>query len=140
MEVIKKILVKGQQTYWSGIGMCLYLIKHLHPNLANVTRLLSKANDAANPSAWKELLDVIKYMIDTKNLLLKIKPTGNSDKPWEIVCFSSSNYAGDPVSRQSISGFILYVLGILISWLSKLQKSVSLSISEVKYIAFSKAV
>ena len=42
------------------------------------------------------------------------------------------------MSRQSISGCILYVLGVPISWRSKLQKSVSLSSSE--YLALSNAV
>ena len=98
--------------------MLLYLVKHLCPNLANATIELSKANNVANPAANKELLHVIKYVIDMKNLGLKIEPTGNSNKPWEIECFSDSNYAGDPVSRQSISGFILYVVGIPVSWQS----------------------
>ena len=44
------------------------------------------------------------------------------------------------MSRQSISGFILYVLGLPVSWQSKLQKSVSLSSSEVEYIALFEAV
>ena len=96
------------------------------------------ANDGANPAAYKELLCVIKYVIDTKSLWLKIEPTGNSTKPWEIVCFSDSDYAGNPVSRQSISGFILHVLGVTVSWQSKLQKSVCSS--EVEYIALSEVV
>ena len=87
--------------------MLLYLVKHLHPNLANATSELSKANDGANPVAYKELLCMIKYVIITKSLVLKIEPTGNSDEPWEIVCLNDSDYAGDPVSRGSISGFIL---------------------------------
>ena len=65
---------------------------------------------------------------------------GNSNEPWEIVCFSNSNYEGDLVSRQSISGFILYVLGIPVSWRLKSQKSVSLSSSEAEYITLSEAV
>ena len=74
-------------------------INKIIDNLADVTRKLSKANDGVNPAAYLELLCVIKYVIDTKNLGLKIKPTGNSDKPWEIVCFIDSDYAGDLVSR-----------------------------------------
>ena len=96
--------------------MLLYLVEFLHTNLAIATRELSKANDGANPAAYKEFLHVIKYVLNMKNLGLKIKPTGNSDEHWKIVCFSNSNYAGDPVSRQSVSGFILYVLGVPVSW------------------------
>ena len=47
---------------------------------------------------------------------------------------------GDPVSRQSISGFILYVLSVPISWQSKLQKNVFLPSSEAEYIALSEVV
>ena len=118
----------------------LYLVKHSCPNLANVTRELSKANDSANPATYKKFLCVIRYVINTKNLWLKVEPMGNSNEPWEIICFSNSNYARDLVSRQSISGFILYVLHIPVSWQSKSQKSVSLSISEAEHIALSEAV
>ena len=83
---------------------------------------------------------MIKIALDTKNLGLKIDSTMNSNKLWEIIYFSTCNYAGDPVSRRSISCFILYVLGIPVSWQSKLQKSVSLFNSEVDYIVLSEAV
>ena len=95
--------------------MLLYLVKYLCPNLANVTRELSKANNGVNPAAYKKCC-VIRYVLDMKNLGLKIKPIGNSNKSWEIICCSDSDYAGYPVSRQSISGFILYVLSVQVSW------------------------
>ena len=44
------------------------------------------------------------------------------------------------MSRRSISGFILYVLGAPVSWWSKSQKSVSLSRSEVEYVVLSEVV
>ena len=85
-------------------------------------------------------LHVIKYVLDTKNIGLKIEPTGNSNQLWEIVCFSNSDYMGDPVSRRSTSGFILYVLGVSVSWGSKLQKSILLSCSESEYAALSEII
>ena len=44
------------------------------------------------------------------------------------------------MSRRSISGFILYALGVSVSWQSKPQKSVLLSCSEADYVALSEAV
>ena len=41
----------------------------------------------------------------------------------------------DTVSRRSISGFVLYVLGVPVSWQSNLHKSVS----KAEYIALSEA-
>ena len=68
--------MEDQLTYRSGIGMLLYLVKHSCPNLSNMTRELSKANDGANPVAYKELLHVVKYVLDTEMLGLKIEPWG----------------------------------------------------------------
>ena len=68
----EKISIKDQQKYWPGVGMLLYLVKHSCPNLANTTRELSKTNDGVNPAAYKGLLCIIKYVLDTKNLGLKI--------------------------------------------------------------------
>ena len=76
----KKISTKEQHDYQLGVGMLLYLVKHLHPNLANVTRELSKATDNANSAAYKELLCVIKYVLDANNLGLKIKLIKNTNK------------------------------------------------------------
>ena len=79
--------------------MLLYLVKHSCPDLDNATRELSKANDDANSVAYKEILYVINCVINMKKPGIKIKPTSNSNKPWEFVCFSNSDYAGDLVSR-----------------------------------------
>ena len=125
--VESKIFAEDQQKYWLGVSMLLYLVKHLLPDPSNMTRELLKANNGANPAVFKEFLCVIKYVLDTNYLGLKIEPMENSNKPWEIVCFSDCNYAGDPVNRRSTSVFILFVLGIPISWQSEWQKSVSLS-------------
>ena len=105
-----------------------------------MTKELLKEKNGANPAVYKELLPVIRYVLDMKNFGLKIKPTRNSSEPWKIICFSNSDYAGDMVSRKNIRGFILYVLNVLVSWQSNSQKSVSLSSSEVVFKALSDAV
>ena len=84
--------------------MMLCLVKYSSPGLTNVIRELAKAYDGANPAAYKELLHMIKYVINTKNLGFKIKPMVNSNKPWEIICFSNSDYTEYPLCRQSMSG------------------------------------
>ena len=98
-EEIKKISIEDQQEYRLDVGMLLYQVKRSCPDLANLTKKPSKAYDGANPVAYKELLHVIKYVINTKNLGLKIEPMENSNETWEIVCFGDSDYAGDMVSR-----------------------------------------
>ena len=49
----KKISAEDQQEYWLGVGMLLYLVKNFHPDFANATRKLLKANNCANPTGDK---------------------------------------------------------------------------------------
>ena len=58
---------------------------------------------------------------------------------WEIIAFSDSDYATDKETRISIAGFVLYLMGVPISWKSKGMKSVTLSSSEAEYVALSEA-
>ena len=86
----EKISAKDQLEYLLGVDMLLYLVKHLHPDIANVTMELLKANDSANPAAYMEFLCVIMYVMNTKNLRLKIEPMGNFNNPGKIICDSDS--------------------------------------------------
>ena len=66
-EDFEKVTKEEQSKYRTGVGVLLFLIKHSHPNIANCTRELSKVLDGATESTYKEMLRVIKFVIDTKN-------------------------------------------------------------------------
>ena len=95
--------------------MLFFHIKHSRPDIVNAISDLSKANGGANPAAFKQLLCVMKYILVTKNLCLKLEPTRNAREPWEIACFSDSGYMGHPVSRIKYKYIHVYVLGVLVS-------------------------
>jgi hypothetical protein len=135
-----KVDAEKHKTYRSGVGMLLYLIKHSRPDISNAVRELTKALDAPSPAAYKEMLRVIKYTIDTKDMALKIKPVEEeSDGSWTIVVYSDSDFAGDKETRVSIAGFVIYLMGVPICWKSKGMKSVTLSSSEAEYVALAEA-
>jgi hypothetical protein len=62
-----------QSKYCSGVGILLYLIKYSRPDLANVIRELSKCMDGANLAAYKDMLRVLKFVLDKKDYCLKLK-------------------------------------------------------------------
>ena len=126
--------------YRSGVGMLLYLVKYSRPDIANPVRELSKVLDSPTPASFKEMLRVIKYVLDTKEYGLRVHPTVAKDECWELVCFCDSDYAGDPDSRRSVTGYVLYVKGVPVCWKSKAQRSVTLSSTEAEWIALSEAV
>ena len=136
----QKISMTEQSLYQSGIGMLLYLVKHSRPDIANAVRKCTKVLDGASTYAYREMLQIIKYVLDTKDYGLRIDPIYKKNKPWDLVCYSDSDYAGDSDTRRSVSAFILYVCSVPISWRSKAQQSVTLSNSEAKWVALSELV
>ena len=103
--------------------MLLYLVKHSRPDISNVVRKLSKCMDGATPDAFKELKRVIKFVLDTKTYGLKIQPTElTQDQKWTVVVYSDSHYAGDQESHLSVTGYIIFVLGVAVCWRSEAQE------------------
>ena len=135
-----KLDEKRHSMYRSGVGMLLYLVKHSRPDLANPIRELSKVLDGPNGKSWGEMCRIIKYVLDTKNMSLRIKPIGNDINNMEMIAFSDSDWAADRETRISVSGFIIYLNGVAISWKSRAQKGVTLSSSEAEFVALSEAV
>jgi hypothetical protein len=95
--------------------------------------------DRATMAAYKEMLRLTKFVLDTESYCLKIKPKASNEN-WDLVVYSDSDWAGDTGNRISITGFIIYLLGVPICWRSKEQKGVTLSSSEAEYVAISGAV
>ena len=96
--------------------------------------------DGADELAYKELLRVIKFILDTEDYGLHIDPIKNDDAGiFNMEVYSDSDYAGDAETRISITGYCLFLQGVPICWRSKSRKSVTLSSSEAEYIALSEA-
>jgi transposase InsO family protein len=129
-----------QRRFRMGVGKLLYLVKHTRPDIANSVRELSKMLDCTNPSAMSEMYRVIKYVMDTENYGLKMAPKSKGNgKMFDIETFCDSDFAGDKETRISVSGFIIYLCGVAISWRSKAMRHVTLSSSEAEYVSLSEA-
>lgn len=116
--------------------MLLYLVKLSRPDINNAVRELSKVADGATLANWNSLTRTIKYVIDTENISLKIKPVLSNDK-FTLRGISDSEFAGDTDTRRSVYGYILYFCGAPISGKSKSASSVTLSSTEAEYYAVS---
>ena len=134
------ITKEEQKLYRSGTGKSLYLVQHSRPDIANAVRELSKVLDATTPTAFKEMKRIIKYVLDTKKLGLKIEQQiQNKDSMWRIVGFLDSNYAGDKDTRTAVGGYIIYLCGAPNCQRSRAQKTVTLISTETDWIALSEA-
>ena len=120
-ESIERVDQGKQSKYRTGVGMLLFLIKHSRPDIANCTRELSKVLDGATVSAYKEMIRVIKFVVSTKEWGLKFNPTFDKDKKWKLTMYTDSDYGGDKETRISVTGYILFFMGVPIIWKSKSQ-------------------
>jgi hypothetical protein len=97
--------------------------------------------DKATPAAFKEMKRVMRFIAGTKDYGLKIapkKPEQDNFK-WNMVVYSDSDWAGDKEDCRSVSGYVVFILGVPIIWKSKSQKSVTLSSSEAEYFVLGEA-
>jgi hypothetical protein len=93
--------------------------------------------DGATPGAMKELKRILKFVLDTKDYGLKIKPDEVKSDEWYLTVYSDSDWGGDKETRHSVSGYTIFLNGVPILWKSKLQRTVALSSSEAEYYALS---
>jgi hypothetical protein len=83
------------------------------------------------------LLRCIRYVLLTGDRRLKFK-TDTTDII-QIAAICDSDYAGDPESRKSVTGFIVFVNDCPVAWRSRQQKTVGLSSCESEYYAMTEA-
>ena len=92
----------------------------------------------------KEMHRVIKWVIDHPTVGLRINPKIRRDKDgnliWYMVGICDSTWGSKKDDGRSVTGYILYLLGVPIAWKSKGQPMVALSSSEAEYVAISELV
>ena len=136
-----KVNPEDHETYRSGVGTLLYLMKHSRPDICNPVREPSKTMDAPAPAPvhLKEMYKVIRHVLSTKGYGLKFELRKDIIK-WVLKALSDSDFASDKETRISVFGYIIYYCGIPIGWRSKRMKSVVLSTTEAEYMALSEVV
>jgi hypothetical protein len=95
--------------------------------------------DGGTIGTFVEILRVIKFVMDTENFRLKIRPKLES-KNWNSKVFCDSDWDGVPETRISVTGFIVYLRNVPGCWRSKIQRGVILLSSEAEYIVISEGI
>jgi hypothetical protein len=107
---------EGQTEYRSGVGSLLYLLKHSRPELSNPIRELSKAMSAPNTDHLKEMLRVVKWVLQTPNIGLKMKPKVEKDEAgniiWKVHGVCDATWGSDPDDGRSITGYALMFMEV----------------------------
>ena len=121
--------------YQSAVGSIIYAAVSTRPDLSISIGILSQF--MANPSKehWSGVKRVLRYVKGTMNMGLIYRKSSD----FNLHGFSDADWAGDEMTRKSMSGFIFKLGDSTISWGSKKQSVVALSTTEAEYIALSLA-
>jgi hypothetical protein len=131
------ILTMKRVPYGELVGSLIWLASNTRPDISTAVGSLCRFISNPGRPHWIAAQRVLRYLAGTSSFGITYhhQEEGSS----HLIGYSDSDWAGDPDTRRSTSGFVFMLAGGPVSWKSKLQSSVSLSSVEAEYIAMCSA-
>lgn len=128
-------LLSNPQKYRRLVGRLIYLTA-TRPDLAYAVHTLSQFMQQPTLDHWDAGLRVVRYLKGSpgQGILLK------SDRDFQLTAWTDSDWAGCPLTRRSVSGWLVQLGDSPISWRSRKQDVVSRSSAEAEYRAMVEAL
>jgi hypothetical protein len=120
--------------YSSTIGSLMYAMVCTRPDIAHAVGVVSRYMNNLGKEHWEEVKWILRYLRGTATHALCF---GGSDTV--LQGYVDSDMVGDKDSRRSTTRYVFTVGGTIVSWISKLQKVVSLSTMEAEYVVATEA-
>jgi hypothetical protein len=121
--------------YSECAGSLLYLSVCTHPDIAHAMGTLVRYMVAPTVAHWEAALGVVRYFVGTTDYGLTF---GGSSET--LVGYCWADYAGDLDSRRSTTRYVFLMFGRTVSWSSRLQPTVVVSMVEAKYLSAGQVV
>ena len=121
--------------YQELVGCLMYLAVSTRPDIAYVTNCLARYVSSPSSNHVAVAKRVLKYLHGTKSVGILL---GDSS-PSFLEGYCDANYGGCEETRRSTTGYVFTMHGSLISWQTKLQKTVAVSTTEAEYMAAASA-
>ena len=119
--------------YQQVIGSLLYIMLGTRPDIAfAVTKLSQFASNPTEEHLGKALY-ICRYLLGTPDYALVYDGPGNGS----LLAYADSDWASDPNTRKSTSGYVVKLAGAIFSWNMRAQKTVALSSTEAEYMSLS---
>jgi hypothetical protein len=117
------------------VGCIMYAALTVRIDIAFIAGQLAQHCQNPGLDHWKAAQRVLKYLASTRNHGLCFG--GNDVKDNILIGYSDADYAGDPDTRRSTSGYVFILNGGAVTWSSRRQPIVALSTMQSEYIAAS---
>ncbi|KAJ0434928.1 putative RNA-directed DNA polymerase [Helianthus annuus] len=119
----EKAELADKERYQRMVGKLIYL-SHTRPDIAYVVGVVSQFMHQPQGTHMDAVLRIIRYLKGTAGHGILFRPNGHL----ETQLYTDADWAGDKGNRRSTSGYFTLVGGNLVTWRSKKQKVVALSI------------
>ena len=117
--------------YKELVGALIFVMTCTRPDIAFAVCCLTQYFSAPRAIHWEQALRCLGYLAATSSYGLILGKGGGED----LVAFSDSDWAGDPITRRSIGGFLIFFGNSLLCWSSKTQRGlIALSSTESEFI------
>ena len=120
--------------YRQLIGSLLYLV-HTRPDICYAVSALSQFMSSPKHIHWIAAKHILKYLKGTQDYGLRYTSGGGV----LLHGFFDSDWAGSVQDQKSTSGFCFSMGSAMVSWSSRKQGSIALSIAKVEYVFASDA-
>ena len=115
------------------IGSLLYIMLGMRPDIAFAVTELSQ--HAANPTEdhLSRAIYICRYLLGTADYAMVYDGPSNGG----LMAYADSDWASDPITRKSTTGYMVKLAGAIFSWNSRAQKTVALSSTKAEYMSLS---
>ena len=119
--------------YQALIGSITYAVTGTRPDLAQALGSLSQFCSNPGKDHWVAGKRILRYI--KGSLHYGIMYDGSKQRDVKRIGYTDANLGTNPNGRKSQSGYIFFLCGGIVSWMSKKQNTVALSSTEAEYIA-----
>ncbi|KAE9159173.1 hypothetical protein PF004_g31638 [Phytophthora fragariae] len=123
--------------FQSSVGSLMWVSRCTRPDIAFAVHKASRRTHDTTVDDWKLAKRVLRYLGGTKELRLRMRGNKKAGELLEVVAYSDADFAADKEDRKSVTGGLVTVDGMPVSWTCRKQGSVSLSTMEAEYTAAS---
>jgi hypothetical protein len=127
---VKPVSTNLSFSYRSAIGALLYLANYTRLDIAFAVNFLARYQSNPLDLHWALLMRLFNYLVGTKQIGLSYTCTSN-----ELDVFADADFAGDPRTRRSTTGYVIRLFGCPVTWASRLQPCVAESSGEAEHIS-----
>ncbi|WJZ96998.1 hypothetical protein VitviT2T_015634 [Vitis vinifera] len=120
--------------YASAIGSLMYAMVCTRPDIAHAVGVVSKFMSRPRKQQWEAVKWILRYLKGSLDTCLCF-----TSASLKLQGYVDTDFAGDIDSKKSTTGFVFTLGGTIISWALNLQKIVTLSTTEVGYVAATEA-